>query len=71
MQDKGKAWKSNFDLLLQKDQDVQSDENHEKVEARSHKVDSTRVPVQSLTRIHESTQGRQKTQQQQNKSCRC
>ena len=64
MQDKGKAWKSNFDLLLQKDQDVQSDENHEKVEARSHKVDSARVPVQSLTRIHESTQGRQKTQQQ-------
>ena len=51
--------------LLQKDQDVQSDENHEKVEARSHKVDSARVPVQSLTRIHESTQGRQKTQQQQ------
>ena len=53
--------------LLQKNQDIQSDENHEKVEARSHKVDSTRVRVQSLTRIHERTQGRQKTQQQQNK----
>ena len=42
-----------IDVLLQKDQDVQNDENHEKVEARSHKVDSARVPVQSLTRMKE------------------
>ena len=42
-----------IDVLLQKDQDVQNDENHEKVEARRHKVDSTRVRVQSLTRMKE------------------
>ena len=36
--------------ILQEDQDIECDEDHEDVEARGHKVDSARVPVQSLTR---------------------
>ena len=36
--------------ILQEDQDIEGNEDHEDVEARGHKVDSARVPVQSLTR---------------------
>ena len=35
--------------ILHEDEDVEGDEDHEDVEARGHQVDSSRVPVQSLT----------------------
>ena len=35
--------------ILGEDEDVESDEDHQDVEARGHQVDSSRVPVQSLT----------------------
>ena len=34
--------------ILQEDQDIEGDEDHEDVEARGHQVDGSRVPVQSL-----------------------
>ena len=36
--------------ILGENEDVEGDEDHEDVEARGHQVDSSRVPVQSLTR---------------------
>ena len=36
--------------ILSEDEDVEGNEDHEDVEARGYQVDSSRVPVQSLTR---------------------